>query len=588
MNKQNYSDYELSKRLLLEAKSYWLYIFGIFVLGLLSTPLALLMPIPLKISVDSVIGNEPLPGFLVSFLPAGNLSLSSNILLIVVLLLLLLGLLTHLKALISWVMETYVGEKLVLDFRSKIFRHVQNLSLTYLDTIGTSDSVYKIQYDAPCIRLFINYTLVPLVTSLIMLVCMIWVTANINLQLAFVAMAVCPVLFVLTNFSRKAVRDVWVNVKVYESNAMAVIQEVLSSIRTVKTFTKEASEHYRFLQSSKLNVKGQIKIAYTQGGFDSLIAMTIVTGEAAVLFIGIQQVESGTLSLGELLIVMAYLTQLYRPLQNISKNILDLQSGLASADRVYTLLDENIDVIEKQDAIQCKKVKGEIKFENVSFSYNENSKQILNNISFSIPQGTKIGLVGKTGSGKSTIISLLARFYDPTSGTIYIDGIDIRNYKLEDLRNQISFVLQDTVLFSTSIRDNILYANPNATEKEILLASKAANAHKFIMELPHQYDTVVGERGMLLSGGQRQRISLARAFLKDSPIIILDEPTSALDIKTEAEIIASMGRLMVGRTTILITHRPQALEHFNRKLALKDGHIFELSNASDHLILESI
>ena len=584
MNKRHYSDYVLCKRLLFEAKDYWLSLLGIFILGLLSTPLALLMPVPLKIAVDSIIGNEPLPGFLVYLIPANYLSSSSDILILVVFLLLFIGLVTHLRGLISWLAETYVGEKILLDFRSKIFRHLQDLSLTYHDTRGTSDSVYKIQYDAPCIRLFINYTLIPLVSSLIMLISMIWVTTNINIQLAFAAMAVCPVLFVLTNFSRKAVRQVWVDVKGHESSAMAVVQEVLSAIRTVKAFTKEESEHKRFLNSSNLNLQGQLKIAFTQGGFDSLIAMTIVAGEAAVLFLGIKQVEAGTLVLGELLMVMAYLAQLYQPLRNISKNISDLQSGLASADRVYTLLDENVDIFEKQDAIQCKKAKGNIKFENVNFSYNENSEQVLNNVSFSISQGSRIGLVGKTGSGKSTLISLLARFYDPTSGTIYIDGVNIKDYKLADLRNQISYVLQDTVLFSASIRDNILYANPDATEDEIIQASKAANAHEFIMELAHQYDTVVGERGMLVSGGQRQRISLARAFLKDSPIIVLDEPTSALDVQTEARILASMERLMVGRTTILITHRPQTLDNFDRKLVLKNGHIVNTSNPGQKLV----
>jgi ATP-binding cassette, subfamily B, bacterial len=270
--------------------------------------------------------------------------------------------------------------------------------------------------------------------------------------------------------------------------------------------------------------------------------------------------------------VMSYLAQLYAPLQTISRGAATLQSSLASAERAFLLLDEAPDVVERQNARAVSRVSGSVAFHNVSFTY-DNGPPVLREVSFEIRPGTHLGIIGMTGAGKTTLVSLLNRFYDPTVGQILLDGVDLRDYKLADLRNQFAIVLQEPVLFSTSIAENIAYARPDASMEEIIEAAQAANAHQFIVNLPNGYDTLVGERGMRVSGGERQRVSLARAFLKDAPILILDEPTSSVDRQTETVIIEAMERLMHGRTTFIITHRLSALKYCDELLRIENGRL---------------
>jgi ATP-binding cassette subfamily B protein len=293
-----------------------------------------------------------------------------------------------------------------------------------------------------------------------------------------------------------------------------------------------------------------------------------------VLFIGVHHVLAGTLTLGSLLLVMGYLLQLYKPLEEMSQKAADLQDSLASAERATELLDQAPEVPEKPDARGIERAKGAVAFCGVSFAYREDHP-ILHNVSFEVDPGIRVGVSGATGAGKTTLMSLLTRFYDPTEGTVRLDDVDLRDYKLADLRNQFAIVLQEPVLFSTSIAENIAYARPDAGHEEIVAAAKAAGAHGFIERLPEGYDTQVGERGMRLSGGERQRISLARAFLKDAPILILDEPTSSVDVKTEAEIMQAMRRLMRGRTTFMIAHRHSALEHCDVRLVIENRRLLQ-------------
>jgi len=286
--------------------------------------------------------------------------------------------------------------------------------------------------------------------------------------------------------------------------------------------------------------------------------------------------------LGELLIVMTYLAQLYEPLKTLSKKVADLQSGLAGAQRVFSLLDELPEVVEQRDALPLLRASGGIAFRNVAFSY-DGETPILRGISFEIAPGTRLGISGATGAGKTTLVSLLTRFYDPTAGQILLDGIDLRDYRLADLRNQCAIVLQEPVLFSASIRENIAYARPGAADEDIVLAAKAANAHGFIARLPEGYDTLVGERGMRLSGGERQRISIARAFLKGAPILILDEPTSSVDLGTEALILEALDRLMQCRTTIIIAHRLSTLAICDARIEIEHGRILRAAGNIQNL-----
>jgi ATP-binding cassette, subfamily B, bacterial len=334
--------------------------------------------------------------------------------------------------------------------------------------------------------------------------------------------------------------------------------------------SQEEREQERFVRHSSESFSARLRAAWSEGGFALLIAVTTAAGTAGVLFIGVRHVQAGTLTLGDLLLVMSYLAQLFGPLASLSEMTANAQRSLASTERAFALLDEDPDVTENSNGLPISRASGRITFRNVCFAYN-GDYPVLNDISFKVEPGTRVGIMGMTGGGKSTLVSLLTRFHDPTQGQIVLDGVDLRDYKLADLRNQFGIVLQESILFSTTIGENIAYARPGASETEMVAAAKAAYAHEFITRLPAGYNTLVGERGMQLSGGQRQRIALARAFLKNAPILILDEPTSSIDIKTEREIIEVMERLSIGRTVFIIAHRLSTLKHCDLLLGIDKG-----------------
>ena len=564
-------DLMLYRRLVRQARPFWPHLGGILALSLLVPPLALLTPLPLKIAVDSVIGSHPLPGALVAVLPAATRSATAALLLAAGLAV-AVALLVHLQALGSWLLQTYTGERLALDFRGQLFAHVQRLSLSYHDTKGTTDSTYRIQYDAPAIQWILVNGVTTFVTAGFTLIGMILVTASIDGQLAVIALAVAPVLFLLVKASRQRLRNRWYEVKEQQSEAMSVVQETLSAMRVVKAFGQEDREQKRFMHHASRSMWGQVHLAFIEGGFDLLIGLTLGLGTAAVLWVGVTHVRSGVITLGELLMVMAYLAQLFSPLQTMSKKVAELQSTLAGAERAFALLDQVPDVAEQHEARPISRAAGAVAFRGVSFAY-DRDHPVLHNFSFELEPGTRVGIVGTTGAGKTTLVSLLTRFYDPTAGQILLDGVDLREYRLADLRSQFALVLQEPVLFSTSIAENIAYARPGAGEREIVDAARRANAHEFISRLPQGYDTQVGDRGLRLSGGERQRISLARAFLKDAPVLILDEPTSSVDVKTEAGILDAMERLMQGRTTLVIAHRGSTLRHCEVVMVIEDGRL---------------
>src|SRR5207249_4404328 len=403
-------------------------------------------------------------------------------------------------------------------------------------------------------------------------VAMIYVMARIDWSLALIALAVSPGPVVIARVFRRRLRRQWREVKKLESAAQSVVQEVLGALRIVKAFGQEAREEQRFLGRCGDGMRARMRVAGLEGSYQLLVGLTTAVGTAAVLLIGIGHVRAGALTLGELLMVMGYLAQLYQPLRTIGQKAASLQLHLASAERAFALLDEPPDVEERPDARPLPRAGGAITFRDVSFTYGDD-RPVLHDISFDIGLGTRLGIAGASGAGKSTLINLLTRFYDPTEGEVRLDGVDLRDFKLEDLRRQFAVVPQDPVLFSTSIAENIGYAKPGAPRDELIAAAQAANAHEFIVRLPQAYDTQVGERGVQLSGGQRQRIAIARAFLKDSPVLILDEPTSAVDAEAEAAIVGAIRRLMRGRTVILITHRSHLLERCTTLVVLENGRL---------------
>jgi ATP-binding cassette subfamily B protein len=568
----SYEGFGVYRALVLDARPYRLQIAGSLALGLLSSIFVLLTPLPLKIAVDALAGSGPPPGFVSALLPAGAADSQTGVLLVAAGLFVLIALLQQLQEFAYLVLSTYAGEKLLLDFRSRLFRHAERLSLTYHDVAGTADSTFRIQYDAAAIQALAVTGLIPFVVAIVTVVGMIYVTATIDWQLALVSIAVAPILFLAMGRYRKRLRARWHDAKQLDSAALSVVQESLDALRVVKAFGGEDHARDRFADRSAAGLRAKVDVASVEGRFGIVVGATIGLGMATVLFLGSRRVLAGAMTLGDLVLVMGYLQQLYSPVKTAAKQAGSLQSSLASAERAYTLLGHPPDVVDAPDAVPLGRAAGAVEFRDVSFGYGSRGS-VLHHVSFAVEPGTRLAIAGATGAGKTTLVNLITRFYELTSGEILIDGRDVRRYRVADLRNQFAIVLQEPVLFSTTIAENILYARPGASPDNVVAAAKAASAHEFIEALPDGYDTLVGERGVCLSGGERQRISLARAFLKDAPILILDEPTSSVDVQTERDILDAMKRLMAGRTAFMIAHRESTLEICDARLDLDDGRL---------------
>jgi ATP-binding cassette subfamily B protein len=554
------SDITLYRRLLGEVRPYWPLLAGTLLVSLLSIPFVLLTPLPLKIAVDSVIGTKPVPAFLAWLLPQSVLDAHGSLLIVVIALFLMISLLHQLQLMCTAFLRTYTGERLVLAFRAKLFDQAQRLSVAYHDAKGAADSTFRIQWDAPHIRHLTLEAAIPFLTGVITLVGMIYVTSRINWQLALIALTISPVVLLLSQAYRSHLRNLAHRLTALESSTALVVQEVLGALRVVKAFGREHHEQARFTGRAREGFDARIQYEAAEGVFGFVIGLSLAAGTAIVLYVGVRQVQAGAVSLGDLLLVMSYLLQLYEPLKSISEIIGRLQLHLASLERAFSFLDEMPDVPERPNARRLHRAQGAVAFRDVSFAYPGSGRMVLRGAALEVGAGTRVGITGATGAGKTTLVSLLARFYDPMTGEILLDGVDLRDYKVADLRRQFAIVLQEPILFSTTIAENIAYGRPEATPEDIVGAARAAHIHEFIAQLPESYRTIVGERGMTLSGGERQRIALARAFLKDAPVLILDEPTSSVDFETETTIVDAMERLTLGRTTFIIAHRLSVLK----------------------------
>jgi ATP-binding cassette subfamily B protein len=563
---------KLYRPLLLLARPYWPHLAGILALSVIAAPVSLLLALPLKIAVDNVIGNQPLPHILRGFLPAALESSKSAELLLAVGLLLTLSLIMNLQAFVSWLLQTYTGERLVLDFRTLLFWHVQRMELLFHDRRGTNDVAYRIQHDAPAIQYIFLQGFVPVLSSALSFLALVYVTMRIDWVMAAIAVTVSPLLFSLARKSGRRARAGWDGIKKLDSSAMLALYEALSSIRLVKAFGQEHFEDERFKMRSRQRMMEQVKVASTQASFHVLIATIIAAGTATAMWVGVHHVAAGLLTLGELLLVMAYMGQLYEPLRTISSKLPELQSWLVSVQRALALMEEAPELMEDSHAPSRERVQGHVSFRDVTFAYPA-SGRALDQVSFDIAAGARVGIIGSSGSGKSTLVNLLTRFYDPGSGQILLDGRDLRAYRLNDLRRQFAIILQDPMVFSATVAENIAYSRPEAGREDILHAGRAAMAHDFIMALPKGYDTPIGEGGCRLSGGERQRLAIARAFLKDAPVLIFDEPTSAVDILTEQEIMDATAQLVKGRTTFIIAHRLSTVRNCDVLLVLKQGRL---------------
>jgi len=532
----------------------------------------LLSPWPLKIVVDNALGNELLPPFLAE--PLGALASDrSAILVFAVVGGLLITIVNNGLTVLNSYIQTRIEQKMVLDCRSDLFEHAQRLSLTFHDQNKTGDFMYRINFQAAAVG-DIVMTIPPLVQSFITLVGMLWISYQIDAQLTLLAMGVVPFLYYSIGYYANHVHPRVLHSRSLEMQSLSIIQEAMSMMRVIIAFGREGYEHRRFRDQGQTAVDARIKVTVRQTMFTLAVNVITAVGTTLVLGYGAYRVLQGELTLGQLLVVMAYIAAVYQPLQAISGAVAPISEHLVGLRMAFELLDTEPEIRDAPDAIDVGRAEGRVRFEDVHFSY-PGRADTLKGISFDVPAGQVVAVVGPTGAGKTTLMSLLPRFYNPKEGRILLDGVDVRKIKVAALREQISVVLQEPLLFSGTIADNIRYGRLDASMEDVMRAAEDANAHEFITSLPDKYDTLLGERGSKLSGGERQRIAVARAFLKDAPILILDEPTSAIDSKTEAVILEALERLMQGRTTFMIAHRLSTVRDADFIVVLQRGELVE-------------
>jgi ATP-binding cassette subfamily B protein/subfamily B ATP-binding cassette protein MsbA len=550
------------------------------VLIILGALASLLVPWPLKILVDSVLQDHPLPPVLSFFLrqPA---EMRTTLLILAVVGGVLVTLLQHGLTVLDNYVNTKLDQNMVLDFRSDLFQHVQRLSLAFHDRRRTGKLIFAINSQGDAAARLVM-TVPPLAQSLLTLVGMFWVLCAIHLQLALLSLVAVPFLYYSVRYYLRHMQPRLYEVRTMESESLSIIHEALSMLRVIVAFGREEHESLRFRSQGERTINARIKLTVLQTLFSLGVSTITAVGTALVLGVGAYHTLQGTVTIGQLLVVISYLALVYKPLETISTTVGSLQELSAGLKVSFDLLDTLPEIEDARGAYTIQHAKGRLIFEHVGFNYH-NRVDTLKDISFEIEAGQLVAIVGPTGAGKTTLVSLLPRFYDVKSGRILLDGMDIRAVTLRSLRAQVSVVLQEPLLFSGTIADNIRYGRLDATQDEIIAAAKAANAHEFIMRLPKQYEAELGERGAQVSGGERQRIAVARAFLKDAPILILDEPTSSIDSKTEAVILDALDRLSVGRTTFLIAHRLSTIRRADLILVLDHGRLVERGQHQDLL-----
>jgi ABC-type multidrug transport system fused ATPase/permease subunit len=537
----------------------------------------LLGPWPIKWLVDHVFDKQPLPSWMTAtWNGAAEASLSTK-LLAVCGTIVIIAIIHRLLTLLAHYLLIRAGTKLVLELRRQACNHIHGLSLAYHDKTKVGDSLYRMAYDTTAALSLMSGAFAPVATGVLILVGITAVMLRVDWVLTLVAMAAVPAFWLAIRGFGKAIEKRAKAYHGHESDMVAGVTESLSSIRVIQAFSQQEVVAHKFTTAARKSMKANLKLIFSQLAFSGAIGLIMALGTAAVVWVGASRVMSGQLSVGDVLVFLAYLAMLYAPMNSISQSTGVIQSVKTQLARVFEVLDRKADIADRPNAKAPAKVAGKIEFENVSFEY-EPGQAVLREISLAVAPGQVVAVVGRTGSGKTTLTSLLTRFYDPTAGGIKLDGVDLRDLPVAWLRDHVSIVLQDAMLMSGTIRENIaLGAQRGVTPTDAMIARAAqrAQAQSFIDETPGKYESMIGERGVNLSGGQKQRIAIARAFLKDSPILILDEPTSALDAQTESALVDAICDLSRGRTTFIIAHRLSTVRLADTIVVMDQGRIAE-------------
>jgi ATP-binding cassette subfamily B protein/subfamily B ATP-binding cassette protein MsbA len=536
--------------------------------------LELAKPWPLKVVVDNVLGGKPLGWPSLEGLDQTGLLTVACAALVGVYVLLGLLSVTSNYATIS------VGQRMVNDFRGELYAHLQRLSLAFHSRREVGDLLFRLTADTFAIQTLTMNGFFPILTSIVLLGGMMLVMFRLDVAMTLVALAIVPVLFAAIITLSARINALASDARVKESALWAVAQRTIGAIRVIQAFTTEQAEHRRFVDTSAASLDANLRLYTFQSVYSAFVNVLIAGGTAAVLWFGASHVMRGVLSVGEVLIFTSYLASLYAPINSLTQTWGLIQGARVGAERVFEILDTAPDLVDGTRDLARGDVQGGIRFDDVSFGYDA-TRPVLHGVSFDVQPGSLVAIVGATGAGKTTLVSLIPRFYDVVRGRVLLDGVDVREYRLRALRQQVGMVLQPPLVFPTTLRENITYGRPEATGEEAERAARLAQLETFTSRLPEGLETVVGEAGATLSSGEQLRVTIARAILRDAPILILDEPTAALDVETEARVMAGLENLMAGRTTFVIAHRLSTIRRADVVLVLDQGRIAEQGSFAD-------
>jgi ATP-binding cassette, subfamily B, bacterial len=555
-------------------RSYWkqLVIAAIAVVGVSAADL--LQPLPLKVVLDYVIANRPMPEWLNSLT---NFAFGGDKVAILNFAIVSVAIITLVDSISSYTQSyfmTSIGEWVGHDLRRTVYRHIERLSLKYHDQQQTGDLINRMTSDIDSIQTVITSNLMDTVVDLLTLAGMLAVMVYLDWKFSLIALWITPVLFIVAFKYRGRIKQASRKARKKQSDVVSTIQEVFSSIRVVKAFAREDFEQQRFERESREQAEMALRARSVKARLSPIVDVIVAIGTCLVLWYGARLVLSGALTAGALVVFMLYLRKLYSPMKHLAKVANTFSRASVGLEAVREVMREEEQTSNRAGAVTAQNVRGSIEFHHVGFGYSPDH-QVIKDVSLKIEAGQIAAFVGPTGSGKTTITNLIARFYDVLSGRILLDGVDVRSFTLESLRNNVSFVLQETILFHAPVWQNIAYGRLEATRDEIVRAAQLANAHEFIVKMPQGYDTMVGERGLTLSGGQRQRIAIARAIIRDSPILIMDEPATGLDAASEKLVMDALNKVMRGRTCIINAHRLATVSRADIIFLVNDGRIVE-------------